>query len=368
MPVLHMETALVRSVQQAFVHLTGLVTTEQGTLARSSQQLAGQWQGSSADAFLQEMSGLLQALQRLEADGSALHTRLENEVLQWEMVASRLGAGVGSGTAVLPGGPSSVGEYGRLPDQRELHEAFYDGERGRDIPSTHFDPFGSPTRSVHVGNEGDDDRADFSAVFYERGTHESGSVIGSEYSGQYGTVRGDLLGYETGAEFQVGLDDDGLEVDMGAGAEAYVARVGYEEQVGFIGFDASAQVGAEVGAEAQIEFNPLEGDLEVEAEVGGFIGVSADAEAQAELGPAIIGVGGTIGAGLGAHAYGEIGFDDWVFRADGGAGAFIGIGGGVDFSVEIDIPELAEGIVDLGEMGVDALGRVDIVEIMPDIF
>lgn len=102
MPILHMETTLVRSTGQALLETA--VSTEQqaNTLQQSLQTLAAAWQGPSHDLFAQEAQLLVSQLGRLANEGEALNGRLLREVAEWERVDSQLG---GSGAGGIGSGP-----------------------------------------------------------------------------------------------------------------------------------------------------------------------------------------------------------------------------------------------------------------------
>ncbi len=88
MPVLHMETDLVRSVGTQLQQASSSLQQQTQQLNGSVQALSNAWQGPSADIFVSEIQPLLQYLNRIALEGDTLNQRLQREVDEWERVAS----------------------------------------------------------------------------------------------------------------------------------------------------------------------------------------------------------------------------------------------------------------------------------------
>ena len=205
-----------------------------------------------------------------------------------------------------------------------------------------------------MGDQFDPEYTGFGATLID-GQWETGKAAYNEtLSGRYGTIEMRGLGYEAGADGSVTIGEDGLLAVGGVSAGAYLAQAGYQGEFGPGYATGEVTVGANVWAEGEFEFNPLEGDVEFEGEVGAFAGVNAQGEVGADFGPLGGSVGGQVGVGVGAGANIDVGFDDGVFELDFGAYAYLGVGGGVDYSIELDVPELVGNIVDVGEDVVDS--------------
>lgn len=91
MPILHMETDLVRSVGNQLQQASGLLEQQAQQFNQSVHTLGSAWQGSSADIFHGEAQTLLQQLTRLSDAGSILNQRLQHEVDEWEQVDDHFG-------------------------------------------------------------------------------------------------------------------------------------------------------------------------------------------------------------------------------------------------------------------------------------
>lgn len=174
-------------------------------------------------------------------------------------------------------------------------------------------------------------------------SHEA-SVWGGNLDGQYGNVRADVLGYETGGGYGFNIGDDGLEATASASAQAYLARVQYNGSYGPVDTAATAYVGGKIEGAAEIKFNPLDG--EVEAEIGGevFIGGKAEAEVTVGNDNAAVTAHGGVSYGLGAQAHAEVGFDNGVVDVEFNLGATLGLGFEFGVDVEVDVVETAKDI------------------------
>ncbi|KAA3661737.1 MAG: CHAP domain-containing protein [Chloroflexi bacterium] len=88
MTLLHMETDLVRNMGDQ-LHQTSVSLQDQTqTISHSIQTLSGVWQGASATIFIGEIQPLMQALHQLSTAGETLNKRLQQEVDEWERIAS----------------------------------------------------------------------------------------------------------------------------------------------------------------------------------------------------------------------------------------------------------------------------------------
>lgn len=97
MPVLHMETSLVRDVAYQIQQASASLQQQTQQLNYLVQNLTNAWQGPSASIFMAEIQPLLQHLNQFANNGELLNQRLQREVDQWEQVANYLGGNVISG-------------------------------------------------------------------------------------------------------------------------------------------------------------------------------------------------------------------------------------------------------------------------------
>lgn len=179
----------------------------------------------------------------------------------------------------------------------------------------------------------------------------SGSVaVGShEASGRLGTFSAAALIADGRAEGWVGLEDWGLELGGFAGAGAHLAHAEYGLSLQPGGVAGEVFVGAEVAAGGQLDLRPTDGDLGVDLGLDAFVGMGAAGSVAVGVSGAEVIAGGEVGIGLGLDLDGMAAYSDGRFNFDFGASAFLGLGGGFDFSLEID----------LGSIGADVFGALE---------
>lgn len=95
MPVLHMETDLVRSVGNQMQQASASMQQQTQQLNNSVQNLANAWQGPSASIFMGEIQPMMQRLNQFANTGELLNQRLQREVDEWESVGSVFGEHAG---------------------------------------------------------------------------------------------------------------------------------------------------------------------------------------------------------------------------------------------------------------------------------
>ena len=90
MPILHMETDMVRStgmqLQQASVLLREQVTQ----ISYSVQTLASAWQGPGTQIYLSELQTVVNQLNQFAITGESLNNCLKREIREWEQVGANL--------------------------------------------------------------------------------------------------------------------------------------------------------------------------------------------------------------------------------------------------------------------------------------
>lgn len=104
MPILHMETDLVRGVGYQLQQTSSTLHQESQQLTASVQNLIHAWQGNSATIFVGEIQPLLQQLSQFADASELFNQRLQREVNEWE----RIGFGLGHELA-------STGSFGSVP-------------------------------------------------------------------------------------------------------------------------------------------------------------------------------------------------------------------------------------------------------------
>lgn len=86
MPILHMETDVVRGVGNQLQQTADLMLEHTQQLNTTIQNLSSNWQGPSADIFISDIHPTLQQLNQLFDTGTTLNQRLQREVDEWEQV------------------------------------------------------------------------------------------------------------------------------------------------------------------------------------------------------------------------------------------------------------------------------------------
>lgn len=93
MPILRMQTDIVRETATQLTQNANLLEAEMNLLNQSTQQLMWEWSGGGSDTFASEITALLNQLGQLSAAGVDLAVRLEKEVVEWEETSAYFGVG-----------------------------------------------------------------------------------------------------------------------------------------------------------------------------------------------------------------------------------------------------------------------------------
>ncbi len=102
MPLLHMDTDLVRGVGNRLQQAAVFLQQQNQQLNYSAQALANSWQGNSATIFMGEIQSLLQRLSQIVHSGEILNQRLQSEIEEWEALGFGYGSGIGHWSPRLP--------------------------------------------------------------------------------------------------------------------------------------------------------------------------------------------------------------------------------------------------------------------------
>lgn len=97
MPMLLMETDQARTTQQELMQMAMEIEQEGQLVSRSTQQLVSVWEGQAAHLFDDEMQQMAQYTRTIFEQVNELATRLQNEIDEWEEVASTFSGGGGGG-------------------------------------------------------------------------------------------------------------------------------------------------------------------------------------------------------------------------------------------------------------------------------
>ncbi|GAB3159926.1 hypothetical protein GCM10027059_06920 [Myceligenerans halotolerans] len=357
----------------------------------SAMPAADGWSGPDGEEFRAEWTDLHAV--RLRETAAALRdvasTVRENADDQQETSGDLSGGGGGVGSGV-GGGAGAGGGGGAGSGGDEGYD--YEGglpDVGSD-PTAVNDPDDRTSGSVHNGSqhsneggwvedengnlvraEGDQDTASTSErgdihhtlaegeagefYGYEEGVGgEFGDEDGAHGSGSAGVSAG--AGWDTSGE--VSLSENGLvaegqvggEVGLGANAEG---QVGYGDHL-----SAEGSAGAFVGGRADVNGGLSIGPDGLGASLGGeaFVGAEAGADVSGTVAGVTAGVGGQVYAGIGVNAGfdANVGWDE--VSVDFELGAALGIGAGFDVSLDWSPADTVDAITDVGGDVLDAGG------------
>jgi hypothetical protein len=195
------------------------------------------------------------------------------------------------------------------------------------------------------------------------------SAIGESIGGEHVSARVDAgVGVRVAAETGLDVTRDmvraaaEVEASVGAWARTAVAAgfgplVARAEGELFAGAAAGADAGVFVGRSGARAHGGVEA----------FAGVRATGEARAELGPVSTGVTGHAQYGVGGHADVDVELRWERMRLEWDVAAALGVGLGLGHDVSIEPRALYDGIVDLGDSGVEiAGGALDVGESLLD--
>ena len=210
---------------------------------------------------------------------------------------------------------------------------------------------GSSTRQQSAVTGDHDDGVLRGIVRGEWGAREA--VRHTEHQGQLGTFSAAALAAEGYAAGRFGLHDGALEMAAEADLGLHLVQFGHVLDTRFFDTEAEAFVGAEASIEGNLSFDLAGGDGGFEGGLTAFIGMAAAAEVGVGPETARVIAGGQVGIGLGADLDAAVGLTDGVFDFDFGASAFLGLGGGFDVSLEVDLAAIGEATLDVIEGATD---------------
>lgn len=179
-----------------------------------------------------------------------------------------------------------------------------------------------------VGAQGSAGASAWSKTFKNSNAYFTASALGVQASGQAGV----------GINMQKGIT---AQASGSVGAYLVDAKAGVHG--GPLTACGEATVGADASGNVQAAFNPLKGDVGVNSGVSAFAGAQAN-----ETGS--VGVDGTgvsetagVGAGVGVDANLDVGMNHGDIDAKFDVGGYLGVGGNLDFSFNVNTPKLADG-------------------------
>ena len=179
--------------------------------------------------------------------------------------------------------------------------------------------------------------------------HGSAAARSRAFSGALGTLSAAALVVDGQAEGWIGIEDWGLELGGVVGAGAHLAQIEYGLEAEQVGLAGEVFVGVEAAATGELDLGPTNGDLGIDLGLDAFVGAGAAGSVAVGMSGATVVAGGEVGVGLGLDVDGAATYSDGRFNFDLGASAFLGLGGGFDFTLELDI----------AAVGSDLLGAVE---------
>jgi hypothetical protein len=187
-------------------------------------------------------------------------------------------------------------------------------------------PFLAKASASLGGVQGSAGASAWSHTFSNSNAYFSASVLGVQASGQAG----------------VSITHDGLTASASGSVGAYLVDTQAGFQGGPLTASGDASVGAGANANAQVAFNPLKGDVGVSG--GGSAFAGAQANETGSLGAAGTSVSETagVGAGIGVDAKADLGIKDGDISASFDVGGYLGVGGNVDVSFNVNVPKAAD--------------------------
>lgn len=179
------------------------------------------------------------------------------------------------------------------------------------------------------------------------------SVGEAERIGRLGTFSVAALAVQGHSLAWVGTSGRGMSAGVEIGLDLDLARVEHGLDAGCLDTELAAFVGGSASLEGTVDFDVSDGDGGFVGAVGAFVGMAAAGEVAVAHGPARMTAGGEAGIGFGVEIDAAAGFTNGVFEFDFGASAFLGVGGGFDWGIEIDLGAVAEGTLGVVDGAVD---------------
>ena len=190
------------------------------------------------------------------------------------------------------------------------------------------------------------------------GRHGSVAVNAYEVAGNLGTFSAAALVTDGQAEGWVGFGDWGLELGGIAAGGAHLAQVEYGLALEQGGVAGEVFVGAEAAVEGQLDLRPTDGDLGIDLGMDAFVGMGAAGSVAVGMSGASVVAGGEVGMGLGVDVDGAATYSAGRFNFDFGASAFLGVGGGFDISLEIDVAAVGSDVLEAVASATDWLASL----------
>lgn len=168
------------------------------------------------------------------------------------------------------------------------------------------------------------------------------SVASATFSNRRASFTVAALDAEASGQASLGLSHDGITAQASGSAGAYLVDARAGLHIGPAQGSAEASVGAGINGNAQLAFNPLKREAEADAGVTAFAGAQANETGSLSVDGTTASETANIGAGVGVDAKLDVGVDKGKVDVNFEVGGYLGVGAGADISFNVDVPKVAD--------------------------
>jgi hypothetical protein len=187
-------------------------------------------------------------------------------------------------------------------------------------------PFLAKTNLNLVGVQGSTGASAWSKTFSNSHAYFTASALGAEASGQAG----------------VGITADGITAQASGSAGAYLVDAKAGVHGGPLTASGEASVGAGANGTAQVAFNPVKGDVGVNGGGGAFAGAQANETGSVGADGTSVSETAGVGAGVGVDAKLDVGMNKGDIGVNFDLGGYLGVGANADVSFNVNVPKVAD--------------------------
>ena len=358
---IHMETDLARQVTNTLNQQVDELLVLENRLNSASSQAASAWYGGSKSSnFHNGLKSLLKSYRNQVSVLDDLSMRLSREVDEWIRADS---TGMNNFKEInIPRAFDITRQYNRTSfiidgdtDYYLLHGVevqAYEGYLKGDLKLKEaWDFINEDPFKKHLVKP--------SITFYS--AEESGklSLLDGQNATRYGNFGASLGSIEQHASGKIIFDEGALQAKAEAGAGGYVAKSTYNAEIAGVGIAAVGFAGAEANASGAIAFDPKKGEIgakgEVDAFLGGKVEGSVSKKGQFAGMDGEVKAKGGISYGAGVEGKAEVGFSQGHIKGEIQGGVAVGVGAEFGISVDLDVQQAAENIIDTGKSAVEWL-------------
>jgi hypothetical protein len=170
------------------------------------------------------------------------------------------------------------------------------------------------------------------------------SVASATFSNRLGSFAVSALGADASGQATLGVTHEGITAQASGNASIYLVDAKADLDAGPAQASADASIGAGVNGNAQVAFNPLKGDVGVNGGVSAFAGAQANETGSLSVDGTTASETANVGAGVGLDAKLDVGVDEGKLDVNFDVGAYLGVGAGADLSFSVDVPKAADSL------------------------